>query len=132
MKMKQIGPGACTWIRQCHIKRKSSIISTRSLVSSKLSHTHIAHILFMAQLSIKSCFCRVSVISVTNQAVLLQTFFRGNHEIKIFVLEITVYLISTRISNFFPHTYLFSLPSVEVTINVNSEVQCIMDNGHPS
>ena len=135
--MKQIGPGACTWIRQCHIKRKSSIISTRSLVSRKLSDTHIARILFMAQLSIKSCFCRVSVISVTNQAVLLQTFFRGkgttdNHEIKIFVLEITVYLISTRISNFFPHTYLFTLPSVEVTINVNSEVQCIMDNGHPS
>ena len=124
MKMKHIGPGACTWICQCHIKRKSSIISTRSLVSRKLSDTHIAHILFMAQLSIKSCFCRVSVISVTNQAVLLQTFFRGkgttdNHEIKISVLEITVYLISTRISNFFPHTYIFfSLPLVEVTINV--------------
>ena len=56
------------------MKRKSSTIVTKSLVSRKLCD--IAHNLLMAQLSPKNCFYREGVISATPPAILHHFFFK--------------------------------------------------------
>ena len=88
MNTKQIG-SSCTWSRQCHIKSLQLSIQGVYFQGSKavlmLHTTYLWH-----NYHSRVVFCRVSVISVTTQAVLPQTFFRGkgttdSHEIKIFV-----------------------------------------------